>query len=211
MDESREAKRAKFLEDQALVRKKRNKKIIGFAAVLIFVGVALFSYFTRPYTNPKGGNFNIGDVQNYKNKKIDMTDVTPEIKNGKVMISLDTLREKKIVYTEYREVKKKFYGDFDYLPLNAFITPAGRVVLASSICEPCYGTRFHIDNTDLVCEACGTRWRLDDLMGIGGGCVNYPPEEFKYKVENNKLVIDENMLKNWKPRYFTDEMESQSS
>ncbi|MCL4440573.1 MAG: DUF2318 domain-containing protein [Firmicutes bacterium] len=211
MDDTRAQKRAKFLEDQNLIRKRRNRKILGAAAILVAAGVALFSFLNKPYASPTGGNFNIGEAQNYKNQKIEMTAAPLKVENGKAAISLDTLKEKKILYTEYRGEKRKYYGTFDYLPLNAFVTRSGRVVLASSICEPCYGTKFYIEGTDLVCVACGTRWRLDDLMGISGGCVKYAPEEFKYTVENNNIIIDESALKNWKPRYFTGEMQAQSS
>ncbi len=210
MDDNREKKRAKFLEDEKLIRKRRNKKIFAFTAVFLVVGVALISYLNRPYESPKGGNYNIGKAENYKNQKIDMTTVPLEVKDGKALISLDSLNEKKILYTEYRGEKKNYYGSFDYLPINAYITPAGRVVVATSICEPCYGTKFFIQDWDLVCVACGTHWRLDDLMGLFGGCTNYPPEEFKYKVENNKIVIDESLLRNWRPRFFTDEMQDVS-
>ncbi len=207
MEENRAEKRAKFLEDHNLARKRRNRKILAGAAVMVAVGVALFTYLNRPYESPNGGNYNIGEAQNYKGQKIEMSTVSLKVESGKAVIPLDTLKDKKIIYTEYRGEKRKYYGTFDYLPLNAFITPAGRVVLAASICEPCYGNKFYMENTDLVCVACGTRWRLDDLMGIGGGCVNYPPEEFKYTVKNNRIIVNEADLRNWKPRYFTSEMQ----
>ena len=208
MEATREEKRAKFLEDQALIRKRRNKKILAVAVVLLVAGIALISYLNRPYVSPNGGNFNIGEAENYKNQKINMTTIPLEVKEGKVILSLDTLKKNKIEYAEYRGEKRKYYGSFDYLPLNIFITSAGRVVVASSICEPCYGNKFYIEGSNLVCVACGTQWRLDDLMGVAGGCVNYPPEEFKYKVENNKIILDESALRNWHPRYFTNEMQS---
>lgn len=206
MDDSRAEKRAKFLADHNLARKKRNRKILGIALVVVLAGAGFISYLNRPYKSPKGGNYNIGETQNYNDKKVEMTTVPLKFENGKAKISLDTLKEKKIIYTEYRGEKRKYYGSFDYLPLTAFITPAGRVVLSVSICEPCYGNKFYMENTDLVCVACGTHWRLDDLMGLFGGCVNYPPEEFKYTVEGNDIVMDESSLKNWQPRFFTDEM-----
>jgi len=151
-------------------------------------------------------NYNIGQTENYKDQKIDMTAVPLEVKDGKAFISLVTLKKSKIIYSEYRGEKKKYYGSFDYLPINAYITPAGRVVVATSICEPCYGTKFYIKDSDLVCVACGTHWRLDDLMGLFGGCTKFAPEEFKYTVENNKIVIAESILRNWRPRFFADEM-----
>lgn len=210
MEETRAEKRAKFLIDQKLTRKRRNRKIFSVTAILIIAGTALIAYLNKPYESPNGGNFNIGETENYNNQKINMTTVPLKLENGKAFISLNTLKKNKIIYTEYKGEKRKYYGTFYYLPINAFITPAGRVVVAASICEPCYGNKFYIEGSDLVCVACGTRWRLDDQMGIAGGCVKYPPEEFKYTVQNNRIIIDESALKTWKPRYFTDEMESQS-
>jgi hypothetical protein len=57
MDVSREEKRAKFLADQNLLRKRRNKKIFAFTAVVLVAGVALISYLNKPYESPKGGNY----------------------------------------------------------------------------------------------------------------------------------------------------------
>ncbi|WP_460001777.1 Fe-S-containing protein [Paradesulfitobacterium aromaticivorans] len=37
----------------------------------------------------------------------------------------------------------------------AYLTPAGRVMVASSFCEPCYSRRFHIEGDVLVCNTCG--------------------------------------------------------
>lgn len=206
MEENRAEKRAKFMEDYKVYRARRNKKILAGAAIVIALGFAVFMYLNRPYESEKGGNYNIGSTENYEGKKIPMKDVPLEVKNGKAYISLDALKKDKIIYTEYRGEKRKYYLKLDYLPLMTFISPAGRVVLSTSICEPCTGTRFTIEGKELVCNACGTRWRLNDMMGLMGGCVRFAPEEIKYTVENNKLVIDEAALKTWKPRAFDNEM-----
>ena len=124
MNEQRSDKRAKFLADHQLERNKRNKKIIGIALIAVLAGTALFAYINRPYQSPGGGNFNVGRPQNYDGQKIEMTEVPLAVENGWASISLDTLKEKKIIYTEYRGEKRKYYGDFDYLPLSAMITPA---------------------------------------------------------------------------------------
>ncbi|MFZ5641349.1 MAG: Fe-S-containing protein [Bacillota bacterium] len=208
MEENRAEKRAKFMEDYNTYRARRNKKVLAGVGVVLALGIAVFMYLNKPYTSEKGGNYNIGRTENYEGKKIEMKDTPMVLNNGKAYISLDTLKKEKILYTEYRGEKRKYFMKLDYLPLMAYVSPAGRVVLTTSICEPCTGTKFTIEGKELVCKACGTRWRLNDLMGLMGGCVRFAPEEIKYTVENNQLVIDEALLKNWQPRVYGDEMKS---
>ncbi len=206
MEENRAEKRAKFMEDYQAYRSRRNKKILAGLSIVVALGIAVFMYLNQPYESEKGGNYNIGRTLNYEGKKFTMTNTKLTVNNGKAFISLDALKKDTIIYTEYLENRRKYFMKLDYLPLMAYISPAGRVVLTTSICEPCMGTKFSIEGKELVCGACGTRWRLNDLMGLMGGCVRFAPEEIKYTVENNQLVIDEAILKNWKPRVYTDEM-----
>lgn len=206
MEENRAEKRAKFMEDYQAYRSRRNKKILAGLSIVVALGIAVFMYLNQPYESEKGGNYNIGRTVNYEGKKFTMTNTKLTVNNGKAFISLDALKKDTIIYTEYLENRRKYFMKLDYLPLMAYISPAGRVVLTTSICEPCMGTKFSIEGKELVCGTCGTRWRLNDLMGLMGGCVRFAPEEIKYTVENNQLVIDEAILKNWKPRVYTDEM-----
>lgn len=211
MEENRAEKRARFMEDYKTYRARRNKKIMAGLGIVVILGIALFMYLNKPYENAKGGNFNIGSTQNYDSQKIAMTNSPLEVKADKAYISLDALKKNKILYSEYRGEKRNYYLKLDYLPLMTYISPAGRVVLSTSICEPCTGTKFTIEGKELVCEACGTRWRLNDMMGLSGGCVKFAPEEIKYTVEKNRLVIDEAALKNWQPRAYDNEMANNNS
>jgi len=208
MEENRAEKRAKFMEDYQTYRTRRNKKILAGVGIVITLGIAIFMYLNQPYESEKGGNYNIGSPENYEGKKMEMASVPLEVKDGKAYISLDTLKKEKILYSEYRGEKRNYFMKLDYLPLMTYISPAGRVVLTTSICEPCTGTKFSIEGKELVCKACGTRWRLNDLMGLMGGCVKFAPEEIKYTVESNRLIINESLLKNWQPRVYNDEMKS---
>ena len=88
------------------------------------------------------------------------------------------------------------------IPLLAYITPAGKLVAAVSVCEPCNSTRFHIEGNHMVCNSCSTRWDLETLKGISGGCLNYPPDTLPHEIQGGKLTIKEVDLKNWKPRVF---------
>ncbi len=86
------------------------------------------------------------------------------------------------------------------LPVLAYISPSGRLVVASSLCEPCHSYEFHIEGDTLVCNACFTKWKLDTLEPVSGGCKNYPPSELQARVEGDKIVVDKAVLESWKPR-----------
>lgn len=205
---SREEKKAKFTADYLEARQRKRRKIFGGALAIALLGIGLFVWANSGrYESKSGGNYFLEETPKY-NQKTEMKEVKLTVENGLVKIPLQAIRENKIIYTEYTggDGKKKYYGDFTVMPMMAFVSTAGRVVLSTAICEPCYGTKFYLEGEDLVCVTCGTRWRNADLFGIGGGCVKYPPEELKYEVQGDNLVVPEIKLANWQPRYFSDEM-----
>lgn len=129
----------------------------------------------------------------YAGQTIPMTDIGAKVENGKISIPLDVVKEKKMVRFEYE-------GKGVKIPLLAYVTLAGRVVTAISMCEPCRSTRFHIQDKALVCNACNTEWSLETLKGIKGGCMNYPPEVIPSTIEKDRVLIEESVVLNWKPR-----------
>lgn len=196
----KEEKKIRFLERQA--KADRNRKLfLGLGVVLMLSAILIFgfnNYYNRVVK--KEGGYYIGQTVSYEGTKIMMSDTEAKIEDGKFKIDLNTVIDNKIVGAKYSDGKTKFYNGMDYLPLVFYVTGSGRVAAASAICEPCMGQKFYIEGSDLVCVACGTHWNLEDLQGISGGCTNYPPEEFKFKVENKQIVIDETVLQNWKGR-----------
>jgi uncharacterized membrane protein len=193
-------------KDKVLGNTQKKKSYIVPAIVVVGLVLMAFAFFTN--TNGGGvdneankGTFQV-DAQNYAGQVIKMTDIEPEIKDGKVIVDLDNLKQNKIVRLEIpnQKVTLPNGSTFDFMPVTAFISDQGRVVGAISFCEPCSGTRFRIEGKDLVCEACGTRWTLQDLKGISGGCTAYPPNEVNYQVEGSKLIFNEQELRNWQPR-----------
>lgn len=129
----------------------------------------------------------------YSGQTIKMTDVVAEVENGKITIPVHVVKEGKIVRFEYE-------GNGLKIPLLAYLTMAGRVVTAISMCEPCKSTRFQIKDKTMVCNACYTEWNLETLKGISGGCMNYPPEVIPNTVEKDSILIDERVVLDWKPR-----------
>ena len=86
------------------------------------------------------------------------------------------------------------------LPLLAYVSPSGRLVVATSMCEPCHSYVFHIEGNELVCNTCLTRWDLNTLEGVEGGCLDYPPKEVTATVSGDVIEIDQSELEAWTPR-----------
>lgn len=143
---------------------------------------------TRVSSQPK-----VGGGVDYTGQTVRMTDIQAKVGNGKISIPLNEVMEKKIVRFEYE-------GKGAIIPLLSYMTQAGKVVTAVSMCEPCRSTRFHIKEKTLVCNSCYTEWNLETLKGIKGGCLNYPPDVIPSTIEKNRIVIDEKAITQWKPR-----------
>ncbi len=189
--------------DSSLQAKKEKvlggKKNVGWVlpalvvAVIVLGGVAYWVIQGAFSKGPQIGSQKVLETINYTGQTIGMTDVEAKVENGKISIPLEVVKEKKIVRFEYE-------GNGVKIPLLSYLTLAGRVVTAVSMCEPCKSTRFHIKDRTLVCNACYTEWNLDTLKGIQGGCMNYPPEVIPNTVEKDRILIDEKVVLDWKPR-----------
>ena len=89
------------------------------------------------------------------------------------------------------------------LPLLAYVAPSGKIVVASSLCEPCRGTSFHIDNGKLVCDKCFTSWDLNTLQGVSGACQSFPPVQMRNQLtDDGNVSVDVAQLEAWTPRAY---------
>lgn len=168
---------------------------ISLAVVAIALGaVGYFIIQGNTAANPKvSSQPKVSGKVDYAGQTVRMTDIQAKVEKGKISIPLSEVMEKKMVRFEYS-------GKGVNIPLLAYVTQSGRVVTAVSMCEPCRSTRFHINDKTIVCNACYTEWDLENLKGIKGGCLNYPPDVIPSTVEKDRIVIDEKVVLNWKPR-----------
>jgi hypothetical protein len=168
--------------------------VLLIVIVIALGGIAYWLIQENTGASPKGSSQpKVSGKVDYSGQTVRMTDVVAKVENGKIMIPVHEVKEKKIVRFEYEGKGLK-------IPLLAYLTMAGRVVTAISMCEPCKSTRFHIKDKSMVCNACATEWNLETLKGISGGCMNYPPEVIPNTVEKDSIVIDEKVVLDWKPR-----------
>ena len=172
--------------------KKNNTLIYVAIGVFLIAGVAASVFFTQGSSKSEAATFNTGAPVTY-GQSIEMTDITNTVAAGKVAINLDEVKKAGIVYTEYNQGGKK-------LALTSWVSPLGNLVAAVSLCEPCRGVKFHIEGKELVCNTCGTRWTLDGLNGVSGGCLKYAPDKLKYEVKDGKILMDETQIQAWQPR-----------
>jgi len=172
-------------------------RVISLSAVAVVVLSGFAYWFIQrgdTAVDPKiSSQPKVAQKVDYAGQTIRMTDVTVKLENGKISIPLDVVLEKRMVRFEYEANGVK-------VPIVSYITPAGKVITAVSMCEPCRSTRFHIKDKTLVCNACGTEWHLETLKGIQGGCLNYPPDVIPSTIVKNQIQIDEKTVAQWKPR-----------
>lgn len=191
---SRNEKKNKFTET-----KKSNTSTFVIAGMLIVAILAVGAFFAtkKPADDPGVVSVGATSYQNAEFAKITATEA-----NGDIVVDLNELKSKKSTTFEVQGINFTLNNgtSFNSLPLLAYIAPSGKVVVATSLCEPCSGTTFHIEGDQLVCNACGTRWTLEDLQGVSGGCPQYPPDKVKYTVEGDKLIIKKSDVQSWKPR-----------
>lgn len=169
--------------------------IAGILTVVIMIGTYFFvSNSNKP--NPSvTAAADIGQTMSYSpSEKLEQTKAESKIENGKAIVTtLSTVKEKKFIWTEYKEDGKR-------IPLTAFVQPDGKVMVAVSFCEPCKGETFHITGNQIVCNVCGTTWDLQTLKGLSGGCQDYPPEALTYSLNGDNLEIPQAVLDAWEPR-----------
>ena len=184
-------------KEKVLGEKKRKHiwipiSLAAFAMVLVGVGYWIIEGNTG--NNPKvSSQPKVSEKVDYSGQTIRMTDIQAKVEKGKISISLDVVKEKKMVRFDYQ-------NNGLIIPVLAYITQTGRIVTAVSMCEPCRSTRFHIEDKKIVCNACNTEWNLETLKGIQGGCLNYPPDVIQSTIEKDRIEIDEKNITQWKPR-----------
>lgn len=169
--------------------------IVGILTIVIMIGTYFFVANSNKPNPSVTASADIGQTISYSpSEKLEQTKAESKIENGKAIVTtLSTVKEKKFIWTEYKENGKR-------IPLTAFVQPDGKVMVAVSFCEPCRGETFHIRGNQIVCNVCGTTWDLQTLKGLSGGCQDYPPEALTYSLNGDNLEIPQAVLDAWEPR-----------
>lgn len=189
----RGAKRAAF-EKEGAAKNPRTWFVAGAIAL-----IALFVVGALVVGSSGGGRaaperVTVAGKQDYTSGNVEMVPVKATVAGGDISVPLAELKKNKFLSFPYSESGVE-------VPLLAMITPSGRLFTASSMCEPCKSDKFHTEpDGTLTCNACGTKWDLETMEGISGGCPNYPPQELKSVVRDGKIILKEADVRAWKPR-----------
>jgi len=193
-------KDARFEEKRARVlgQNQSNTKpkfvFLGVAGIILVFGLLTLFNSLPSQANPVIEQQPVvtGGVQ-YPQSPTEMRPVQAKTENGKILLPLETVLEKKFVAFDYQSPR-------GVIPLLAYVSPDGKVVTAVSMCEPCNSTRFHIRSDELICNSCGTTWELANLSGVSGACQKYPPDPLPSTITGNEIQIDEAIVASWTPR-----------
>ncbi len=178
--------------------------IISLVVIVVAVG-GFFGYRLATSTPEVGGAVVEQGGSDYSGGPIAMT-VLPQatVDGGNLSLSIADVKAKKLVGVLYSRNTPMPEGYQDIagngLPLLAYVAPNGRIVVASSLCEPCHSYEFHIEGNDLVCNACFTHWDLNTLEGKEGGCLSYPPMQLTTTVQGDTVSVPTTALESWVPR-----------
>jgi uncharacterized protein len=179
--------------------------IVAVVVVVICVGAVLGFHAYQSSQNVGGTVVSQGGAD-YSNSNVEMSLLTSFQKttSGTVTLSEAEVTSKKIggaVYSRSTPMPASFdLIQGNGLPLLAYVAPSGRLVVATSMCEPCRSYQFHIEGNDLVCNTCFTHWDLNTLKGVSGGCLDFPPQEVKTVVQGGTIQVQQSDLEAWAPR-----------
>lgn len=191
------SKRKEFMEKNKQ-QKGFNRVQLIFIAIVVLGGIGLWFMFANTGDEERqrlaGGNYFIGENRDYQGQVKGMTIIEYQVADGQISFPLSEVLDKELVYMVHRTRQGM------EVPLMSYISPEGRLVTAFAVCEPCLSLSFHMDGNELVCDSCGTRWHLNDLSGIVGGCLDYPPEEIPYQVQEGQVLVELDIVENWTPR-----------
>lgn len=170
-------------------------KLVNIVLAVAFVG-AILIYFSTTQTKEEkviSDQPEVMESNSYPPGNFTMKAVNAVNQDGNIVISLDDVKQHKFVSFTYQ-------GQTGSVPLLAYINEDGQVVTAVRMCEPCNSESFHINGDQLICDACGTTWEINNLNAISGSCGKYPPDPIPSKVVGNEIRINENSVIGWSRR-----------
>ena len=186
------AKREKIIAKNKQGFKLSNSAYVVIA-IIIIGGISYFTISSSKENPILKNQAQVLEGVSYPSSSTTMYNIASVVKDGKVVIPLDVVKEKKFVAFNYE-------GQFSVVPLLAYISEEGKLVTAISMCEPCNSKSFHIKGDEIICNSCGTTWKVNNLEAVSGACGKYPPDPLPSIVVGNEIQIDEARVVNWTRR-----------
>lgn len=179
--------------EKHLPHKKGPFKLFIVAATILLVAGWFYVSLPKKTNRTMDGQPIIAAETGYPKAGQNPFNIQAGFHEDKLFVSLDVIKAKKFV-------SFLFPDSLNNVPLLAYISNEGRLVTAVAICEPCKSNRFHIEGEELVCNVCGTSWKLNSLEAVRGACAEYPPALLPSTIVGNEIQIDRALVDNWHPR-----------
>ena len=161
------------------------KKLPFLVLVGVVFGVSVWIY--NGGADDQRGSWGKKSADGYldpRGQGVTMTKVEAITGKGLVEIPLDSIRQKRLVSFEYANKETQ-------VPLLAIATPVGKILTVLGVSDPCASTSFHMEVSEIVCDLCFTRWKIETLKGVDGECQDSPPEMIAHFVYKGSLYIRE--------------------
>ncbi len=184
------------------------KMLLGLFAILIIGGIGYWqlSSSSQPISSPTAASSPMpGSSQSYPQSVTGVVYSYPTMSSGGSSASLpaSVVKNNKLTFVDLklqnplnelayqgRTIPLSLYRGGQYLPLLVISTPSGNVVSGLRVCEPCGSFSFHIVSARyLDCDTCHTKWDIETLTGVSGGCPSYPPPKLPTSAAND-ITID---------------------
>ena len=174
-------------------RKRRRKAVVIVCAAVAILAIYVYSILPVPGNKLLRAQPVVAPGARYPVTGQQMTDVPVKVAGGKISVPLDLVLARKFVAFSYEDSRTS-------VPLLAYVSGEGKIVTAVSMCEPCNSRRFHIQGGEIVCNSCGTKWKINTMEAISGSCGKYPPDVVPNTIAGNEIIIDEETVAQWQRR-----------
>jgi hypothetical protein len=170
----------------ALLSPLTKSRIIPLLPVLAVAFLLLAAGMKGTLWQDRNGKIRGVEAVNLKPQKkiIRMAKVEPLIANGTLEVPISTVEENGLISFEYPRAGRQ-------VPLLAFQNSSGKIETAVGLSWPCNSKNFHIEEDEIVCDLCLTRWDLETLRGLSGDCLDHSLARVTHTIQDGKLMIRE--------------------
>lgn len=107
--------------------------------------------------------------------------INPQINGNSVSIPASEVQQKWNTHFSLGEEQ----GNMNFM---AYVQD-GEMQVRANVCPPCRSIGFSLNNDELVCDKCGTRFDAISGGGISGACKDYPKALVAYEVTGDQIVM----------------------
>jgi hypothetical protein len=165
---------------------------ILFAVLLVF-GLAFFVAYIIPSTHPVIGDQPVvAEAADYGPIPVGMVTVPYKLDGDDFVFSLDSLKQHRLIRFDYT-------GGKTPRSVMAYVGTDGRLVTAISLSEHCGSTEFTIQDNQIHCARCPSRWDMMTMEAYAC-CGQYYPDPIPSRVTGNEVRVSRSVVEEWAGR-----------